>query len=254
MNQLQKTSKTCETWINLSLIEDFDLSDTATFSYVAILKTFQLTKYQTISPLGLVKNLFGPKAENRKLVAEGIKELIQKGAIGISYKKDKTTLYDLTPLKDYPAKRFVKDDGSFLEKFEDFNNSVGGLYRLYLNILFLISKEKYLEKTNVLKTNKTSLATLCKCSRNAISKRLEDLKKYKLIDYEAHPYFNSFDDYSTLFIVLPENQNEMIQEVEEIKRKNSSYCSENKEKIKGVNECTISDTNSYQNNDIGYWM
>lgn len=204
--------------INFTLITDFKLSDKAVFAYVAILMTYQLRKYQILSPVGMVKNIFGPEATKIKILRQGINELVEKEVIKISYKEDRTILYDLTFLAQYNCKNYLVSDNTFFKCFSDLSISVCNLYRLYSTIVHLINGHKK-KGTNVLDTYKGSLASHLQCERHVIADRLKKLEELGFINYQdcSNDPVLVFEKRPTLFITLPKYKHEITQILEDLK-------------------------------------
>lgn len=205
-------------YINWTLIEKFELSDKALITYVAILKTYQLTQCQGLNVLNMLKNLFGPKAEKTKIIRQGLEELIEKEVISVSYQDKSSLFYDITPLAEYERLCFIIEDLSFFKKYEDLSSEVCGLYRLYLYIKTRVAQWERYKKGPIFKTFKSSLATTMKCSSQIIGRRLKNLEDHDLIIYEDYSDlpFLVRKKTETLFVTLPKFKGELLPVVESV--------------------------------------
>lgn len=218
--------------INFSLIENFGLSDKAVFAYVALLLTYRAGQHQTISPLAMVKNIFGAKASKMAILRFGLKELLEKGIIKISYQKERTVLYDLTFIEDYECNKYLYTDDSFFTKFDELTGPVCNLYRAYITLEFLINYQESHNAGPVLETHKNSLASVFGISRNVVGKRLKELQELEFIKYEDCSFLppEVVAGKKTLFITKPENGELLSKAIEKTFPKKYFRTTENEER------------------------
>lgn len=196
-----------QTKLNLKLIEDFELSDTALVTYAAICKIYRLTDQAPISVTSMNQILFGTKQNHKILFKAGIDELIEKNLIQRVQVDTTTCYYNTETIANYPSDRYVWVNLDHLVVMGAKKKQLGGLFRTYCFMKYLIDNSE----TGVVSIYKNSFAKLCSTNSVSINTRLDFMKKNKIFsieDFSSMPV-TARKKNKTLFVSNPEKNKEL---------------------------------------------
>ena len=182
---------TKNTVINLSLIQDFDLSDKAVFMYGCLAETHRFNASTPVSITILNRNLFGDDSKRRQTLRRGMDELIAKGLVKEQDKgMGRTPFYDLTMLDTYPKKKYVIDQYGFISQWKDHHKGLKGsskclisLYKIYLTLKWMLDVQKKTSKDKILKTYKVTIAKNTGTQRKYVNEKLKFFLDNEIFDY-----------------------------------------------------------------------
>lgn len=176
--------------INMSLIQDFDLSDKAIFAYGCLAETYQFTAATPVSVAQLNRTLFGNNSKRRQTLRKGLNELEDKGLIVETARAGRTPVYDLTGLSTYHYKQYVMDPYGFITQWrkhhegrDEHSRSLTGLYKTYLTLKWMLDIQKSMGAGSVLKTYKVSIAKRSGTQRCYVNEKLQFFKDNKIFEF-----------------------------------------------------------------------
>ena len=200
--------------INLTLVGDYNLSDSALLTYAMIdaYSGYKSEAYISITDFG--KKIFNSGAQGRtSMIKNGIAELTKKGLIT----RLQRNIYDTRKLGRYKREQSVQVEMDLVKKLGTIANTrniAPGLLKTYVVMKYQLESSK----NSVCGTTKQRLTEQSHCSFQAIERRLSILNEFNL--FKIQNFSNKEIHWKTVFNTVwysdPKNEKDLIKVVSKL--------------------------------------